>query len=133
MAETKETKAEKTETIEETPKAENKKEKESWIKLKPAEVEKKILELAKEGLTSEKIGLVLRDKHGIPKAKIFGKKITQILKENDLYEDSEYNHIGKKLDNLKKHLEKNRHDYSAKRSLITYSGKYNKMGKLKAQ
>jgi len=88
-------------------------------KLKPADVEKKILELANAGHTPEKIGLILRDKHGIPKARMYGKSIGTILKEHNLYKDSENAHISAKVENLKGHFEKNKHDYSAKRSLMT--------------
>lgn len=102
----------------------------SWVKLKPAEIEKKVVELASQGMSPEKIGLVLRDKHGIPKVKIFGKKLSQILKEKKLYVDSEYENILKKSENLKKHLEKNKHDYTAKRSLITSAGRLNKLKRL---
>jgi ribosomal protein S15P/S13E len=104
--------------------------KEKWIKLKPEEIEKKVVKLAKEGMPTEKIGLELRDKHGIPKVKIYGKRIKQILKENNIYKDSEYNNIQNKFENLKKHLAKNKHDYSAKRSLITKTGRINKLKKV---
>jgi len=100
-----------------------------WVKMKPADIEKKVIELAKENTPPEKIGLILRDQHGIPKARIFGKKIGQILEENGLLINSEKENIEKKLDKLKKHFEKNKHDYSAKRSIITYTGRINKIKK----
>lgn len=100
-----------------------------WVKTKPQEIEKIVVELAKEGTSMEKIGLILRDKHGIPKAKIFGKKISQILRENNSYVNSEYENILKKTEILKKHFQKNKHDYPAKRSLNKNLGRVNKMKK----
>ena len=51
------------------------KEKTDWIKMKPEEITKKIVELGKQGIQPEKIGLILRDEYGIPKVKMFGKKL----------------------------------------------------------
>jgi small subunit ribosomal protein S15 len=88
-----------------------------WLKMKPAEVEKIILELAKEGNSPEKIGLILRDKHGIPKAKLLGKKITQILKENKIAFQTAKDNISGSIKNLERHIKTNKHDNTAKRSM----------------
>ncbi len=98
-------------------------------KLKPTEVEAKVVELAKSGTPPEKIGLILRDQFGVAKVRAFGKKISQILKENDLYVDSEHANIAKKVDTLKGHFENNKHDYSAKRSLMTYTAQLHKLNR----
>lgn len=90
-----------------------------WIKMKPADMEKMVVELAKQGVPAEKIGIILRDQHGIPSVKEFGKKMGKILKENGLENDSEKKNFIKKMDNLKKHIEKNKLDHGAKRSLAT--------------
>ena len=55
--------------------------KEQWVGLKPAEIEKIIIDLGKQGEQPAKIGLILRDKHGVPKDRLADKKITQILRE----------------------------------------------------
>ena len=55
-----------------------------FIKVKPAEVEALVVQLAQKNTPPEKIGLILRDQHGIPKAKLLGKKIGQILRENKI-------------------------------------------------
>ena len=88
-----------------------------WMKLKSSEVEKIILEFHRQGFPPAKIGLVLRDKHGIPKAKIFGKRITKILKEKNERVKEEKEIIKQKIENLEKHITKNKKDYPAKRSL----------------
>jgi len=106
---------------EEKEKMESKKEKsvkkDSWIKMKPAELEKIVIELAKQGESPAKIGLILRDKYGIPRAKLLGRKITKILKEKGFDEDFEKKEVEKKIEKLKEHLRGNKHDYSASRAL----------------
>jgi len=88
-----------------------------WVKLKPNEVEKLVVELAKQGDSPAKIGLILRDKHGIPKAKLLGKRIGQILKEAKIQIKSEKDQINDKIKNLEGHISKNKHDNNAKKAL----------------
>lgn len=92
-------------------------EKSNWIKVKPQELEKIVIDLAKQGNSPSKIGIILRDKHSVPKAKVLGKKITKILKENKIKYSTDKEIVGKKVENLKSHLGKNKYDQSAKRSL----------------
>jgi small subunit ribosomal protein S15 len=92
-------------------------EKASWVKTKPDELKKIIVDLAKQGKTLSQIGIILRDKHGIPKTKLLGKKISQILKESNIEFITEKQRVDSKISNIKSHLEKNKHDYTAKRSL----------------
>jgi small subunit ribosomal protein S15 len=94
------------------------KEKPEWVKIKPAELEKIVLDLAKNGETPARIGLILRDQHGIPKAKLLGKKISQIIEEANLSIKSEKELTKGKISTLEKHSSIHKHDYSAKRSLI---------------
>jgi len=88
-----------------------------WIKIKPAEVEKIVTELCKQNETPAKIGMVLRDKYGIPKAKLLGRKVTKIIKDANLSVKSEKEQILAKIEIIKKHLELNKHDMPAKRYL----------------
>ena len=88
-----------------------------WIKIKPAELEKIIIELHQNGETPAKIGLILRDKYGIPKAKLLGKKIGKILEEAGMKPQSEKEGVNKRIEKLNKHLEKNKHDQPAKKKL----------------
>lgn len=97
---------------------ETEKKKPDWVKIKPAEVEKLIVELGKSGETPAKIGIALRDKHGVPKAKLFGKRISEVLKESKIKIIPEKELIQNKIDVLNKHMEKNKHDQSAKKRLI---------------
>lgn len=89
----------------------------TWIKMKPAELEKKVVELAKEGKSPAQIGLILRDNHGVPRVKLMGKRVTHILKENNITYKSDKDVVDGKLEKLRSHIGKNKHDYSASRSL----------------
>ena len=88
-----------------------------WVKMKPAEISKLVLSLHKEGHSPAKIGLILRDEHGIPRAKLLGKKITHILKEEKQTPKTTVSYIEENKANLEKHIAKNKHDYSALKSL----------------
>ena len=98
-------------------KPEKKEGKPSWIKIKPAELEKIIVGLANVGKSPAQIGLILRDKHGVPGARIFGKRITQILEEKGIEYKTEKKIIDGHIGILKKHIGKNKHDYPASRAL----------------
>lgn len=93
-----------------------------WLKHTDKEVKEIILKLAKKGLTSEKIGLALRDTYGIPKTKIYKIKISRVLKENNIYEAPDIKNLSAKLEKLKKHIEKNQQDKKTKRAhIITFA------------
>ena len=85
-------------------------EKSDWSKIKPAEVEKLIVELGKQNTPPEKIGLILRDQHGIPKAKLFNLKINKVLAKHNLAVNSAKNNIEAKIVRLEKHFAKHKHD-----------------------
>ncbi len=80
-------------------------------KLTQKEYEKKILELSKEGLTSEKIGQKLRDQ-GIHPSEYEG-KISKILKNS--YVNPDLKNVEAKLERIKAHYEENKQDKRAKR------------------
>lgn len=89
------------------------KKKEDKKKLTQAQFEKKILELAEKGLTSEKVGETLKKEGVHPKE--YSKKISQILKEKKKYENPDLKNVEAKLERIKKHYEKNKQDKRAKR------------------
>ena len=89
----------------------------SWVKMKPAELEGLVVDLAKKGNSPAKIGLILRDQHGIPKSKLLGKKISKILDEHGIQYEKDRDVVDKKVSGLKGHIEKNKHDHSATRAL----------------
>jgi len=92
---------------------------EKHTKLNAKQVEELIVKLYKEGHKPDKIGLILRDTYGIPDVRaITGKKLVKILREKgfDVF-PSDLESLIEKVKNLKKHFEKNKKDYTAKRAL----------------
>ncbi len=102
-------------------------------KTKKNDIEEIVVKLAKQGMTSEKIGLVLRDTYGISKTKLklSEKKISQILKENNLYEDADLKNLDKKIESIKKHLTKNKQDKRTRRALTILNARLKKLKKYK--
>jgi ribosomal protein S15P/S13E len=90
-----------------------KEEKNKKTKLSEQEFEKKVIELAEKGVTSEKIGETLR-KQGIH-SKEHNKKISKILKEKNLYVNPDLKNVEEKLKKVTNHYEKNKQDKRAKR------------------
>jgi ribosomal protein S15P/S13E len=93
------------------PKAKEPKKAEKAKKLSQKDYENKVLELAKKGLTSEKIGEELR-KQGIH-PKEYNKKISKILGKE--YVNPDLKNVEDKLERIKKHYEKNKQDKRAMR------------------
>ena len=89
----------------------------AWVKMKSEEIERLVIQLHKEGNSPAKIGIILRDKYGIPNIKAQRKKISKILRDNNLKVETIKDITKKKIEILEKHLSKNKHDYSAQRSL----------------
>lgn len=79
------------------------------VKISEEEFEKKVKQLAEQGLTSERIGEKLR-REGIH-SKEFSKKISEIMGKS--YSVPDIINIQKKLDNLVKHIAKNKQDKRA--------------------
>jgi len=109
-----------------------KKKKNVWLRYKAKEIELLIVKLAKEGNSSSKIGLILRDAYGIPDVHyLIKKKITQILAENKLLSEIPEDLISliKKQKLIKKHLEKNKQDKSSLRGLQLTESKIHRLTK----
>ncbi len=80
-------------------------------KITQSEFEKKVLELAKKGFTSEKIGEKLRQQN--IHTKEYDKKISKILEKE--YTNPDLKNVTEKLEKIKKHYAKNKQDKRAKR------------------
>jgi small subunit ribosomal protein S15 len=103
-----------------------------WQPLKKKEVETLIVELAKQRNSSAKIGMILRDKHGVPDVRAStGKSVAQIMKENDIYPDIPEDMISllRKAVKIRGHLENNRADKHTKRGLTNLESKIRRLGK----
>ncbi len=91
-----------------------------WVDMSPEEVEKKVVELYIEGYEPSQIGMVLRDRYGIPSVKqVTGKKIQKILKEKgvEIKYPEDLKSLIKKALKLRKHLEIHRKDKHNRRGL----------------
>lgn len=103
-----------------------------WLRYKPQEVELLISKLAKEGKTSSEIGIVLRDTYGISDVRLLcKKKLSQILKEKNLASElpDDLMALIRKSVEIRKHLETNDKDETAKRGLTITESKIKKLTK----
>ncbi|AXV37682.1 MAG: 30S ribosomal protein S15 [Methanobacteriaceae archaeon] len=91
-----------------------------WIEYSNEEIEELILKLRKEGNSTSKIGIILRDQYGIPDVKLItGMKITKILENHGQkleYPEDLMNLIRKAV-NIREHLTENPKDLHTKRGL----------------
>ncbi|MCK5624515.1 hypothetical protein KAI04_01615 [Candidatus Pacearchaeota archaeon] len=106
------------------PKAKEVKKPEKAKKLSQKDYEKKVLELAKKGITSEKIGESLK-REGIH-SKEYSKKISKIL--GDKYINPDLKNVEVKLERIKKHYTENKQD---KRSMREKDRVFAQLRKLK--
>lgn len=103
-----------------------------WSNKNAKEIEAKIIELRKTGLSSAAIGLVLRDKHGVPDVKLAtGKKINKIITENNMADDipEDLRNLMHKALGMRKHLVDNNHDVHNKRQLQLTEAKIRRLVK----
>jgi len=108
--------------------------------MKREEVKRIIIELAKKGYGPSMIGLILRDSYGIPNVKkVVGKKISEILEENNLLPEipEDLLNLLKRAVKLREHLKIHRKDKHSARGLIMIESKikalvkyYKRVGKL---
>ena len=103
-----------------------------WSNTNKDEIEDTIQQLATSGTSSSKIGMILRDRYGVPDVTLVtGKKIGTILKEKNITSkvpEDIHNLIINVLD-LNKHLLKNPKDTHNKRSLNNMVSKIRRLEK----
>ena len=103
-----------------------------WFPHTAEEVETQIIELARKGESMSRIGLLLRDGFGTPLIQIItGKKLSQILRENDLLpplpEDMLF--LSRRAVKIRRHLEENRKDLEARKGLNRTEAKIRRLVK----
>ncbi len=103
-----------------------------WVEYKKDEIERLIVKLAKDGLSSAKIGLVLRDQYGIPSVKsAAGDTIYNIMKKNKLnisIPEDLFNLLKKSV-KLNDHMKKYKKDNTSKRGLELLESKIRRLVK----
>ncbi len=104
----------------------------TWVRYQAKEVELLVAKVAKEGKTQSQIGIVLRDSYGVPDVKkIAGKNVTAIMKEKNLLPQipEDLMALIKKSVTVKKHLEGQKHDMTAKRGFELTDSKIKRLVK----
>ncbi len=104
----------------------------AWSNTDVKAIEKVIVDLKKEGYSSSKIGLVLRDQYGVPDVKmVMGKRIDQIIKDNGLQSEipEDLRNLMMKALGLRKHIGENRNDLHNKRQLQLTESKVRRLVK----
>lgn len=102
----------------------------SWILHEPKKVELLIAKLSKEGKSASQIGVLLRDTYGVPSVSaLCGKSVSKILKEKKLSPEvpEDLTALFKRYAGVKKHIEANKHDETAKRGLLLTQSKINRL------
>jgi len=102
----------------------------TWSRYKPAEIEMLISKMTKEGKAPSQIGMILRDVYGVPSTRaVVGKKITHVLKDKKLLHDipEDLTALMRKYVLIKKHLDENKKDQTARRGLLLTSSKIKRL------
>lgn len=103
-----------------------------WFPHSKEEIEAKVIELARKGESMSHIGLLLRDEYGCPLTKIItGKKISEILRENELLPDlpEDVAFLARKAIKVRRHLEENHKDLEARKGLNRTESKLRRLVK----
>ena len=102
-----------------------------WSNTDVKEIESLIVKYAKEGLSTSQIGIVLRDKHAVPNARlVLGKRIGAVVAENNLggsYPEDLMN-LMRQAVAIIDHLSSNHRDVHNKRSLELTEAKIRRLG-----
>ncbi len=91
-----------------------------WSNTDVQEIEKIVVDLRKNGMSSAEIGLTLRDKYGVPDVKLAtGKRVSAIIREQGLESDipEDLRNLMVKALGMRKHLSENKKDLHNKRQL----------------
>lgn len=106
--------------------------KQSWLRYKPKEIEMIIVKLAKEGKNASQVGIALRDVYGVPDVRsALGKRMSGVLAEKGIapkLPDDLVALIRRSLA-IRKHLEENKKDMTAKRGMQLTDAKINALAK----
>jgi len=103
-----------------------------WIEYSNEEIEELILKLKKEGNSTSRIGIVLRDQYGIPDVKLVtGKKITRILEDHgqELKYPEDLMNLIRRAVNIRDHLDENPKDLHTRRGLRIIESKIRRLVK----
>jgi small subunit ribosomal protein S15 len=103
-----------------------------WSNTDATEIEKIIVDLRKDGMSTSQIGLVLRDRYAVPDIKLAtGKRISEILREKGLESEipEDLRNLMQKALGIRKHLAENKKDVHNVRQLQIAESKVRRLVK----
>ncbi|NMA11114.1 30S ribosomal protein S15P [Methanoculleus chikugoensis] len=103
-----------------------------WSNTDKAEIEKIVVDLRKDGMSTSQIGLVLRDRYAVPDIKLAtGKRISEILREKGLESEipEDLRNLMQKALGIRKHLAENKKDVHNVRQLQIAESKVRRLVK----
>ncbi|MHA1911074.1 MAG: 30S ribosomal protein S15 [Candidatus Kariarchaeaceae archaeon] len=103
-----------------------------WVEMSSDEIKKKIVELVRQGSSTARIGMTLRDSYGVPSIRLAtGLKINQILLEADIKMGipEDIRNLIARAHNLRNHLVDNKKDLHSTRGLTYIESKIRRLGK----
>lgn len=103
-----------------------------WSNTDKTEIEKIIVDLRKDGMSTSQIGLVLRDRYAVPDVKLAtGKRINEILREKGLESEipEDLRNLMQKALGIRKHLAENKKDVHNMRQLQIAESKVRRLVK----
>lgn len=103
-----------------------------WVKYKKDDLEKIIVQLAKDRKNSAVIGTILRDQYGVPDARLVThKSITEVMRDHKAYPDmpEDLMSLFRKAVLLREHMTKNKKDKKALKGLEHLESKIRRLVK----
>lgn len=103
-----------------------------WSNTDAEEIEKIVVDLHKDGMSSSQIGLVLRDKYGVPDVKLAtGKRLNEILREKGLESEipEDLRNLMQRALGIRKHLAENKKDVHNIRQLQITESKVRRLAR----
>jgi small subunit ribosomal protein S15 len=102
----------------------------SWVAISATEIEDIIVKLAKDGMISAKIGLILRDQYGVPNVKLAtGKTVTEIMNEKGVAPSlpEDLSSLMRRAISLQVHVKDNAGDVANARGLAMIEAKIRRL------
>ena len=103
-----------------------------WVSMSKEEIEEVVTKMARDGATSARIGLVLRDQHAVPDVKLAtGSTVSGIIAANDLKPaiPDDLSSLMRKAIGLQNHLAENKKDLANKRNMQMVESKIRRLVK----
>lgn len=103
-----------------------------WVQTPPEEIKRIVVSLAREGHPKSSIGVMLRDRHGVPSVKTAtGMSIAQILREagEDPMDAEDLKLLIKKGEAMKRHIDRYKSDHLNVHNLQLVESKIRRIAK----